>query len=448
MSSNLSRRQFVRAGLLGVSALGTLGLAACSGDGANGSDAGRAGSDAGQAGSDGTIELKYWYSWTDKIKENNEERVKEFNETVGKEKGIHVTAEYQGSYDDLNSKLKTAFTANEEPDICVMVINGTQAFADGGMIQPISDLIAKEDLDDFWPGLMKNCYASDELYGVPYLRSTPVFYYNKTLFEKAGLDASKAPATWDDVVAASDALKAAGVAGYGFYSYVWVMTAFTYCNGGTLFTDQITAPSATFNEAPAAETVEWFKKGVAEHGFSFSAGSNGSDALDSAAANQQVAMWCNSTANLTNYLDLADQGGYEIGVGFIPKNVQNKVPTGGCNLVMTSRVADARRAAAGEFINFMTSKDAAVKNHLKTGYLLTRQSDAADDRIKEAYAKTPEYQVAFDQLQYAVGDYMSAGYTEAAKIYTDAVDKIMSDQGEVQATLDDAKQQADKALQQ
>ena len=92
----------------------------------------------------------------------------------------------------------------------------------------------------------------------------------------------------------------------------------------------------------------------------------------------------------------------------------------------------------------MTSKDAAVKNHLKTGYLLTRQSDAADDRIKEAYAKTPEYQVAFDQLQYAVGDYMNAGYTEAVKIYTDAVDKIMSDQGEVQATLDDAKQQADK----
>lgn len=88
MSSNLSRRQFVRAGLLGASALGTLGLAACSGDGAGSSD-------AGQASSDGTIELKYWYSWTDKIKENNEERVKEFNETVGKEKGIHVTAEYQ-----------------------------------------------------------------------------------------------------------------------------------------------------------------------------------------------------------------------------------------------------------------------------------------------------------------------------------------------------------------
>ena len=438
---SISRRQFVRAGLLGASGLAATGLAACSGDG----DTAAGGQ---QASSDGAIELKYWYSWTDKIKENNEERVQEFNDTVGKEKGIHVTAEYQGSYDDLNAKLKTAFTANEEPDVCVMVINGTQAFADGGMIQPISDLVSDDDLNDFWPGLMKNCYASDELYGVPYLRSTPVLYYNKTLFEKAGVDATKAPQTWDDVVVASDALKAVGVGGYGFYSYIWVLTAFMYCNGATPFTDEITAPSATFNEAPAVETIKWLKEGVERHGFNFSAGSNGSDALDSAAANQQVAMWCNSTANLTNYLSLAEQGGYEIGVGFIPKKVQNKVPTGGCNLVMTSRVADARRTAAGEFINFMTSKDAAVKNHLKTGYLLTRQSDADDSRIKEAYAKTPAYQVDFDQLQYAIGDYMNAGYTEAAKIYTDAVDKVMSGSDDTQAALDDAKAQADKALQQ
>ena len=441
LASSLSRRQFLRAGLLGTGALAaTAGLAACSGDDGSGTSQGTS--------EDGTIELKYWYSWTDKIKENNEERVQEFNDTVGKEKGIHVTAEYQGSYDDLNAKLKTAFAANEEPDVCVMVVNGTQAFADGGMIQPISDLVAKEDVDDFWPGLMENCYASDELYGVPYLRSTPVLYYNKTLFEKAGLDASKAPETWDDVVKASDALKAQGVGGYGFYSYIWVLTAFLYCNGATPFTDDITAPSATFNEDPAIETAQWFKDGVDKHGFSFSAGSNGSDALDSAAANQQVGMWCNSTANLTNYLSLAEQGGYEIGVGFIPKNTQNKVPSGGCDLVMTSRVADARRVAAGEFINFMTSKDAAVKNHLKTGYLLTRQSDADDDRIKEAYAKTPEYQVAFDQLQYAIGDYMSAGYTEAAKVYTDAIDKIMTGSDDVREVLDAAKQQADPILKQ
>ncbi|MBS5450695.1 MAG: ABC transporter substrate-binding protein [Coriobacteriia bacterium] len=434
-SSHLSRRQFLVGSLMaaGAIALGGAGLSTARPSVARAAD---------------TIELKYWYSWTDKIKENNEERVQEFNDTVGKDRGIHVTAEYQGSYDDLNAKLKTAFVANEEPDVCVMVINGTQAFADGGMIQPIDDLIAKEDLDDFWPGLMENCYSLDKstLYGVPYLRSTPVLYYNKTLFEKAGVDASTAPETWDDVVAASDALKGQGVGGYGFYSYIWVLTALAYCNGGAPFGDDLAATECTFNQQPSVEMVQWLRDGVNDHGFSFSGGSNGSDTLDTNAMNQKIGMWCQSTANLTNYLDLAQQNGFEIGVGFIPKNTQNKVPTGGCNLVMTGRVDGDRRAAAGEFINFMTSKDAAVKNHLKTGYLLTRQSDKDDDRVKEAYAKTPEYQVAFDQLQYAVGDYMNAGYTEAAKDYTDAVEKAMSGSDDIQKIMDDAKTQADPLL--
>ena len=438
-----TRRQFLLNSLLGAGAL-TAGLTGCGNVSAptaanNGS--------ATQASSDGTIELKYWYCWTDKIKENNEERVKEFNDSVGKDKGIHVTAEYQGSYDDLNAKLKTAFTANEEPDVSVMVINSTQAFADGGMIQKVDDLIDASDVYDFWPGLMDNCKVNGDLYGVPYLRSTPVLYYNKSLFEKAGLDSNTVPATWDDMVRASDALKSVGVGGFGFYSYIWMLTALNYCNGGAPFGDDLSAKTCTFNEAPAVEMAKWLKDGVDNHNFAFAGGSNGSDTLKTNAANQKVAMWVSSTADLTNYLDLANQGGYEIGVGFIPKNVQNKVPTGGCNLVMTSRLQDDRRSAAGEFINFMTSRDAAVKNHLKTGYLLTRQSDKDDDRIKEAYAKTPEYQVAFDQMQYAIGDYMNAGYAEASKDYTDAIEKAMgSSADQIQSILDDAKAKADPVL--
>lgn len=438
-----TRRQFLLNSLLGAGAL-TAGLTGCGNVSAptaanNGS--------ATQASSDGTIELKYWYCWTDKIKENNEERVKEFNDSVGKDKGIHVTAEYQGSYDDLNAKLKTAFTANEEPDVSVMVINSTQAFADGGMIQKVDDLIDASDVSDFWPGLMDNCKVNGDLYGVPYLRSTPVLYYNKSLFEKAGLDSNTVPATWDDMVRASDALKSVGVGGFGFYSYIWMLTALNYCNGGAPFGDDLSAKTCTFNEAPAVEMAKWLKDGVDNHNFAFAGGSNGSDTLKTNAANQKVAMWVSSTADLTNYLDLANQGGYEIGVGFIPKNVQNKVPTGGCNLVMTSRLQDDRRSAAGEFINFMTSRDAAVKNHLKTGYLLTRQSDKDDGRIKEAYAKTPEYQVAFDQMQYAIGDYMNAGYAEASKDYTDAIEKAMgSSADQIQSILDDAKAKADPVL--
>ena len=103
--NDLSRRQFLKFGASVGAAASIAGLAGCQGDGVGDS----ASSDS--SSSNDTIELTYWYCWTDKIKENNEERIQEFNDTVGKEKGIHVTAESQGSYDDLNAKLKSAFVA-------------------------------------------------------------------------------------------------------------------------------------------------------------------------------------------------------------------------------------------------------------------------------------------------------------------------------------------------
>ncbi len=440
--NDLSRRQFLKFGASVGAAASIAGLAGCQGDGVGDS----ASSDS--SSSNDTIELTYWYCWTDKIKENNEERIQEFNDTVGKEKGIHVTAESQGSYDDLNAKLKSAFVAGEAPDVCVMVINSTKVFADGGMIQPIDDFVSTDDLNDFWPGLMDNCKVDGKLYGVPYLRSTPVLYYNKTLFDKVGLDSSAAPATWDDMVKASDALASAGVKGYGFYADSWELEAFAFCNGGTLWGDGILGTDATFAEQPALDMARWFQDNVKSHNFTFIGGSNASDSLDSNAANQQVGMWVSSTAGLTHIRSLAEQGNYEVGVGFIPKNVQNKVPTGGCNLVMCGNIDGERRNAAAELINFMTSADAAVKNHLKTGYLLTRQSAADDSRIKEAYAEVPEYQVALDQLQYAVGDCMNPGFDEASKIYTDTFEGIMNSAEDPSSALKSAQDKATAVLSQ
>lgn len=440
--NDLSRRQFLKFGASVGAAASIAGLAGCQGDGVGNSES------SDSSSSNGTIELTYWYCWTDKIKENNEERIQEFNDTVGKEKGIHVTAESQGSYDDLNAKLKSTFVAGEAPDVCVMVINSTKVFADGGMIQPIDDFVSTDDLNDFWPGLMDNCKVDGKLYGVPYLRSTPVLYYNKTLFDKVGLDSSAAPATWDDMVKASDALASAGVKGYGFYADSWELEAFAFCNGGTLWGDGILGTDATFAEQPALDMARWFQDNVKSHNFTFIGGSNASDSLDSNAANQQVGMWVSSTADLTHIRSLAEQGNYEVGVGFIPKSVQNKVPTGGCNLVMCGNIDGERRNAAAELINFMTSADAAVKNHLKTGYLLTRQSDADDSRIKEAYAEVPEYQVALDQLQYAVGDCMNPGFDEASKIYTDTFEGIMNTAEDPSSALKAAQDQATAVLSQ
>lgn len=423
----------ILAAALAVSALAT----GCS-SGASG------GSAAGGSDSSGVTKLTYWYAWQDQIAENNKERVQEFNNSIGKEKGIQVTAEYQGSYDDLHAKLQSAFVANEEPAVSVMEIGSIRTFAQGGVIQPLTSMVKDEDVKDFYPGLMENCYVDKVLYGVPYLRSTPVLYYNKTLFQKAGLDPEKGPATWAELSSMSKKLKDANVAGLGFNSDVWHYEALLRCNNGDTVNKE--QNKALFNQQPGVELAQYLRDGVKNSNFKYYSGNNASDTKKTDFVNQKVAMWFASTADLSNSLKLAKDNGYEINTCFIPKNKQNKVPTGGCNLVMTSRLQGKKKEAAADFINFMTSKDSAVKNHIKTGYLPTRQSIASDARLTKLYKETPQYKVALDQLQYGSGRPMNQGYTESAKQYTEAMDKLLTSDVDIQSTLDAAAKQCDSLL--
>lgn len=399
---------------------------------------------ASEGKNDGVIELKYWYSWQDKIAENNKELTQKFNDTVGKEKGIHVTAEYQGSYDDLHSKLQSAFAAHEEPAVSVMEISSIKTFAKGGMINPLDEYFSKEDCDDFYPGLLKNSYVDNKLYGIPYLRSTPVLYYNKTLFKKAGLDPEKGPATWAELKETSKKLQAIGVSGFGFISDPWPLEALISQNGGSTLSEDET--KAAFNSAAGVGMTEYLRSGIADSNFKYYNGNNGADNSESAFMNQQLAMRITSTADLTKNLKMAEENGYEIGTCFIPMQTRRGVPTGGCNLVMTSALDDKKKAAAAEFIRFMTSPEQAVYSHLKTGYLPTRKSIADNEKIKAMYVKVPQYKTALDQLQYAFGRPMNQGYKEVCKVYSETMDKILTSTIDIKTALDEAAAKSDKLL--
>ena len=94
----------------------------------------------------------------------------------------------------------------------------------------------------------------------------------------------------------------------------------------------------------------------------------------------------------------------------------------------------------------MTNKDNAVKNHIKTGYLLTRQSDINDSRIEELYKTTPQYKVALDQLVYGSGRPMAQGYKEVSKLYVETMDKIMTTDIDIAQTLNELAQKCNSLL--
>ncbi|MDR1511004.1 MAG: ABC transporter substrate-binding protein [Synergistaceae bacterium] len=384
---------------------------------------------------DKPVELTFWYSWTDKIQENNINLAKMFNETRGKELNIHVTAEFQGTYDELHQKLQAAYVAGKTPSVSVMEIASIKRFAESGVILPLSPYIERDkiDMDDFYKGLLINCGVGGTWYGLPYLRSTPILYMNTTLIGKAGLDPS-GPKTWDELAEYCKVIKEkTGAYGLTLNSDIWIFEAFMFENGSSTLTPD---ESASNINSPESRTVFAFFKDLVDKGYAHCLAGTDYGKIFTDMMNQKTAMFFDSTADLTYNLELAGENGYEINTCFIPSKKTYGVPTGGCNLVMTSRQTDKEREAAWEFIKWMTETEQAAYAHSYTGYLATRGSVVNTSGIQVLYKEKPQFKVALDQLEgYGHGRPMNPGYTQVIVEWTSAMDAIWSNGADIDSTL-------------
>ena len=387
------------------------------------------------SGSGDTIELTYWYAWTDKIQENNENLVAQFNETVGAEKGIHVTAEYQGTYDDVHQKLQAAYVAGDTPDVTVMEIGSVGTFARNGVLQPLDEYFERDNIDtsDFFEGLMINCEVDGSYYGLPYLRSTPILYMNTTLLEQAGLDTA-GPANWDELADYCRTVKEkTGAYGLSMYSYVWTFEAFLMEQGTSVLNEDETACNIDSDEC--RYVMQFFQDLINEGVVRCVAGEDSSK-VDTDYINQNTAMWMTSTANLTSVLSVAEENGFEVNTCYIPAGETYGVPTGGCNLIMPSSLTDEHKDAAWEFIKWMTATDQSAYASAYTGYVPNSKSAAETETITSLWETTPQFKVALDQLElYGQGRPKTTAYAQVEDELVAMMDACWVNGADVDSTV-------------
>jgi ABC-type glycerol-3-phosphate transport system substrate-binding protein len=121
----------------------------------------------------------------------------------------HVAQPF-AKYDQI---LQAAFTGRKGPDV-MMLVGGQQGvlrWTKG--LDKLNDRVTSKLHSDLtgWASTAEGFDPDGAIYGVPVGLQGVVFYYNKKLFKKAGLDADFAPKSWDDVKAAGLKLKAAGI---------------------------------------------------------------------------------------------------------------------------------------------------------------------------------------------------------------------------------------------
>lgn len=424
-----------------VLALTLLILAACGG---SNDEEGSAAADSTEASAD-KIELSYWYAWGDKIGENNENLVKQFNESQDE---IHVNAEFQGTYDELHAKTQAAFAAGNAPEVTQNEIASIGVFAKSGMTQDLTAFSENDEeiqMDDFNQGLMGNSYVDDKLYGLPYLRSTPILYMNTTLAEEAGLDPA-GPKNWGEFEEYAKAFTdGEGRVGMSLPIDIWFYEAFIAQAGGSTMNEDST--EVTFNSEEGVEAFDLWRKMSNEGTLKLSSGTEAGDKARQDFVNGHSGMLFSSTADLSYLLQLSEEKGFDLNTYFMPSGEEAKVPTGGANLVMTSGLDEEKQQAAWEFIKFMTATEQTAYASEFTGYLPSRVSASESDKMKSLYEEKPQFKVAVDQLENGVARPMAENYPEVVKILIDEMTRgILDESIPTQEVLDTAAEKANAVL--
>ena len=188
-----------------------------------------------------------------------DELVSRFNEE--NEYGITVVSEFQGEYDDALNKLKSAQIGNMGADLVQVYEIGTRFMIDSGWIVPMQQMIDEDgyDLSQIEPNLAAYYTIDDQLYSMPFNSSTPLMYYNKDMFDKAGI--TEVPTSLEGIEAIGDQLLNEGGAGevMSLSIYGWFFEQFLgkqgldYANNGNGREEAATA--VAFDENGGAKNI-------------------------------------------------------------------------------------------------------------------------------------------------------------------------------------------------
>ena len=173
-----------------------------------------------------------------------------------------------GSQDDHMTKLSTAFSAGNPPDLFLLNYRRFGQFADRDVLEPLGARLERSSAvsaDDLYQEAVDAFVFDGALTCLPQNVSTPVVYYNSTLLRDAGLEPPAEDWTWDDLLDYAKAMtkdvNGDGTAeqhGLAFEPSLNRFAPFIWQAGGTIVDDVENPTTMTLLEPAAIETLEFF----------------------------------------------------------------------------------------------------------------------------------------------------------------------------------------------
>jgi len=165
-------------------------------------------------------------------------------------------------------KFSAAAAGGTSPDLVSLDVATVPQYASAGWLRDVTaELEALDYADELSPSHLELATLDDAVYAFPFTADVSVLYYNKGLFERAGLDPESPPATWDEILDAARAVDALGddTSGYYFSGACAGCMAFTFlpyvwAQGGDVLTGSGQDVQATVSPNPELEqALDFFR---------------------------------------------------------------------------------------------------------------------------------------------------------------------------------------------
>lgn len=162
----------------------------------------------------------------------------------------------------LITRVTTSIAAGEPPDLFLINYRFLGQFAARGLLEPMqsrldaSEVLAEEDLYPLALDAFR--YGGDDLTCLPQNVSSLVVYYNRDLFEAAGVPMPTDGWTWDDMTEAAAALTHADQYGIGVEASIIRLAPFVWSNGGDIVDDPRRPTRLTLDTPESLAALEAF----------------------------------------------------------------------------------------------------------------------------------------------------------------------------------------------
>ncbi len=368
------------------------------------------------------VTLTFWNGFTSTDGDVLQEIVSRYNST----NSLGVTIEMDVMpWNTFNEKLPAAIAANQAPDFVLCSSGYYPAYVKADSFQDTSDFFEITGISeaDFDPNILKELHYGDKLIGIPMQIVSHYLYWDKDLFQAAGLDPETPPTSFEQIKEYAQKLTDPSRNQYGWLIPTKnnVVAQYTmYAFGADYTADD--GKTAALNSPEAAAAFEWMREVYVDMKAS------PSDSDDNTYISGQLGMFINGPWIIKGLRDneinfgvtaVPAAEGHEPGAAIIP--VGFSIP---------STVSAERKALVYDFVRYWNTEEICTEWTERCGtppYLKSAQKNFEDDPITGALSVP---------LSYGKVALKDVGVTPvASEALYPALEEIFAG-AEVQATLD------------